>query len=143
QASTAEIEDAADISQATDFVLKKEKKYEELLSEGGSNLSGGQKQRLSIARAVVRRPDIYIFDDSTYALDYQAEVRLSSRLKQETGNSTVIIVAQRVSTIRFADKIIVLDKGKIVAEGTHDYLLKTSPIYYDIASSQIREEELT
>lgn len=143
QASTAEIEDAADISQATDFVLKKEKKYEELLSEGGSNLSGGQKQRLSIARAVVRRPDIYIFDDSFSALDYQTDVRLRSRLKQETGNSTVIIVAQRVSTIRFADKIIVLDKGKIVAEGTHDDLLKTSPIYYDIASSQMREEELT
>lgn len=141
-ASENELIDASDISQAKDFILKKSERFEEVLSEGGSNLSGGQKQRLSIARAVVRKPDIYIFDDSFSALDYATDVRLRSRLKQETGQSTVIIVAQRVSTILHADKIIVLDEGKKVAEGTHEELLRTSQIYYDIASSQLREEEL-
>lgn len=141
-ASTQEIDDASDISQAKDFIMKKEKRFEEHLSEGGSNLSGGQKQRLSIARAIVRRPDFYIFDDSFSALDYKTDRQLRRRLKQETGDSTVIIVAQRVSTIMHADKIIVLNEGRVVGEGTHRELLKTSSIYYDIASSQMREEEL-
>ena len=141
-ATELEMEEASDISQAKDFILDKTEKFEEHLSEGGSNLSGGQKQRLSIARAVVRRPDIYIFDDSFSALDYQTDKRLRGRLKKETGRSTVIIVAQRVSTILHADKIIVLNEGKVVAEGTHKELLKTSQIYYDIAASQMREEEL-
>lgn len=141
-ASHPELEEASEISQATDFILQKSKHFEEHLSEGGSNLSGGQKQRLSIARAVVRKPDFYIFDDSFSALDYQTDMRLRRRLKQETGQSTVIIVAQRVSTIMHADKIIVLNEGKVVAEGTHRELLETSPIYYDIAASQMRKEEL-
>lgn len=141
-ATTQEMEKATDISQARDFIQQKARQFEELLAEGGSNLSGGQKQRLSIARAVVRKPDIYIFDDSFSALDYQTDQKLRTRLKQETGNATVIIVAQRVSTILHADKIIVMEEGKMVAEGTHEELLKSSRIYYDIASSQLREEEL-
>lgn len=141
-ATNVELEEATDISQAKDFILDKAEKFDEHLSEGGSNLSGGQKQRLSIARAVVRKPDIYIFDDSFSALDYQTDRRLRSRLKNETGQSTVIIVAQRVSTIMHADKIIVLNEGQVVAEGTHKELLKSSDIYYDIAASQLREEEL-
>lgn len=141
-ATPPEMEKASDISQARDFIQQKTEKFEEHLSEGGSNLSGGQKQRLSIARAIVRKPDIYIFDDSFSALDYQTDVKLRTHLKKETGDSTVIIVAQRVSTILHADKIIVMNEGKTVAEGTHQELLKTSKIYYDIASSQMREEEL-
>lgn len=141
-ATTQEMEKASTISQARDFIQQKAEKFNEHLSEGGSNLSGGQKQRLSIARAIVRKPDIYIFDDSFSALDYQTDVRLRTQLKKETSDSTVIIVAQRVSTILHADKIIVMDEGKAVAEGTHKELLKTSSIYYDIASSQLREEEL-
>lgn len=141
-ATTHEMEEASDISQAREFILKKPEKFEEHLAEGGSNLSGGQRQRLSIARAVVRRPDIYIFDDSFSALDYKTDALLRQRLKQETGKATVIIVAQRVSTIMHADKIIVLEDGEAVAEGTHRELLKSSPIYYEIASSQLRKEEL-
>lgn len=141
-ATSQEMEKASDISQARDFIQQKKEKFEEHLSEGGSNLSGGQKQRLSIARAIVRRPDVYIFDDSFSALDYQTDIKLRTHLKKETGNSTVIIVAQRVSTILHADKIIVMNNGEKVAEGTHKELLKTSEIYYDIASSQMREEEL-
>ncbi|AQS52896.1 putative ABC transporter ATP-binding protein [Jeotgalibaca dankookensis] len=141
-ATHGEMEEASDISQATDFILDKAEKFEEHLSEGGSNLSGGQKQRLSIARAVVRRPDFYIFDDSFSALDYKTDQQLRNRLKKETLHATVIIVAQRVSSILHADKIIVLNEGRVVGEGTHRELLKTNKIYYDIASSQLREEEL-
>ncbi|WP_062532241.1 ABC transporter ATP-binding protein [Jeotgalibaca dankookensis] len=141
-ATHGEMEEASDISQATDFILDKAEKFEEHLSEGGSNLSGGQKQRLSIARAVVRRPDFYIFDDSFSALDYKTDQQLRNRLKKETLHATVIIVAQRVSSILHADKIIVLNEGRVVGEGTHRELLKSNKIYYDIASSQLREEEL-
>lgn len=141
-ATHGEMEEASDISQATDFILDKAEKFEEHLSEGGSNLSGGQKQRLSIARAVVRRPDFYIFDDSFSALDYKTDQQLRNRLKKETLHATVIIVAQRVSSILHADKIIVLNEGRVIGEGTHRELLKSNKIYYDIASSQLREEEL-
>ncbi len=105
-------------------------------------MSGGQKQRLSIARAIVKRPDIYIFDDSFSALDYQTDVKLRTALNGITKESTVLIVAQRVSTIMNADKILVLNEGNVVAEGTHRELLKTCDIYYDIASSQLTKEEL-
>lgn len=141
-ASTNEVEEASDISQAQDFILAKPDQYEEYLAEGGSNMSGGQKQRLSIARAIIKKPDIYIFDDSFSALDYQTDARLRERLKAETKVSAVLIVAQRVGSIRHADKIIVLDKGVIVAQGKHEELLKTSEIYYAIASSQLSKEEL-
>ncbi|ALV20878.1 MULTISPECIES: ABC transporter ATP-binding protein [Carnobacterium] len=141
-ATTNEVEEASDISQAKDFILSKPDQYEEYLAEGGSNMSGGQKQRLSIARAIIKKPDIYIFDDSFSALDYQTDARLRERLKAETKESAVLIVAQRVGSIRHADKIIVLDKGVIVAQGKHEELLKTSDIYYAIASSQLSKEEL-
>lgn len=141
-ASTKEIEQATDISQAKEFILSKPDKYEELLAEGGSNMSGGQKQRLSIARAIIKKPDIYIFDDSFSALDYQTDARLRERLKAETQEASVLIVAQRVGSIRHANKIIVLDKGNVVAQGTHEELLKTSEIYYAIAASQLTKEEL-
>lgn len=105
-------------------------------------MSGGQKQRLSIARAIIKKPDIYIFDDSFSALDYQTDSKLRARLKLETKKAAVLIVAQRVGTIMHADNIIVLNKGVVVAQGTHDELLKTSDVYYDIASSQLSKEEL-
>lgn len=141
-ATPAEMREAADIAQATDFISQKPNGYEEMLSEGGSNFSGGQKQRLAIARAVIRRPEIYIFDDSFSALDYQTDAKLRARLKKETTESTVMIVAQRVGTIMHADKIIVLNEGDVVGIGTHRELLETCPIYYDIAASQLSEEEL-
>ncbi|WP_265458560.1 ABC transporter ATP-binding protein [Enterococcus sp. HY326] len=141
-ATMEEMEAAADIAQASDFISQKALGYDEELSEGGSNFSGGQKQRLAIARAVIRRPEIYVFDDSFSALDYQTDAKLRARLKKETTESTVLIVAQRVGTIMHADKIIVLNEGKVVGEGTHEELLKSSSIYYDIAASQLSEEEL-
>ncbi|OJG81246.1 ABC transporter ATP-binding protein/permease [Enterococcus pallens] len=141
-ATPAEMREAADIAQATDFISQKPNGYDEMLSEGGSNFSGGQKQRLAIARAVIRRPEIYIFDDSFSALDYQTDAKLRARLKKETTESTVMIVAQRVGTIMHADKIIVLNEGDVVGMGTHRELLETCPIYYDIAASQLSEEEL-
>lgn len=141
-ASTEDLWDALKISQAYDFINDKPDKLDTFLSEGGNNLSGGQKQRLCIARAVIRKPNIYIFDDSFSALDYKTDAKLREALKKETVNSTVLIVAQRVGTIRNADKIIVLNNGEIVAEGTHKELLKTSEVYYDIASSQLSREEL-
>ncbi|MGY3777370.1 ABC transporter ATP-binding protein [Isobaculum melis] len=141
-ATKDELDTASEIAQASEFIQLKPEKFEEHLSEGGSNMSGGQKQRLSIARAVVKRPDVYIFDDSFSALDYQTDAKLRARLKRETGNSTVLIVAQRVGTIMDADKILVLNEGVVVAEGTHKELLKTSDVYYDIAASQLSKEEL-
>ncbi|MHC5218493.1 ABC transporter ATP-binding protein [Enterococcus sp. LJL128] len=141
-ATMEEMERAADIAQASDFISQKQLGFDELLSEGGANFSGGQKQRLSIARAVIRNPEIYIFDDSFSALDYQTDAKLRARLKKETKESTVLIVAQRVGTIMHADKIIVLDEGNIVGMGTHKELLENCPIYYDIAASQLSEEEL-
>ena len=141
-ATQEEMERAAEIAQATDFISKKTDGYDELLSEGGANFSGGQKQRLAIARAIIRRPEIYIFDDSFSALDYQTYAKLRARLKKETTESTVLIVAQRVGTIMHADKIIVLNEGEVVGIGTHRELLENCPIYYDIAASQLSKEEL-
>lgn len=141
-ADNKEVEEASDISQSKDFILKKPNQFDEFLSEGGSNMSGGQKQRLSIARAIIKKPDIYIFDDSFSALDYQTDAKLRARLKMETKNAAVLIVAQRVGTIMHADNIIVLNKGVVVAQGTHAELLKKSDVYYDIASSQLSKEEL-
>ena len=141
-ANKKEVDEASDISQSKDFILKKPNKFDEFLSEGGSNMSGGQKQRLSIARAIIKKPDIYVFDDSFSALDYQTDAKLRARLKLETENAAVLIVAQRVGTIMHADNIIVLNKGVMVAQGTHEELLKKSDVYYDIASSQLSKEEL-
>ncbi|WP_407857710.1 ABC transporter ATP-binding protein [Enterococcus hailinensis] len=141
-ATQAEMERAVEIAQATDFIAQKPDGYEEKLAEGGSNFSGGQKQRLAIARAVIRQPEIYIFDDSFSALDYQTDARLRARLKKETTDAAVLIVAQRVGTIMHADKIIVLNEGDVVGIGTHRELLENCSIYYDIAASQLSKEEL-
>lgn len=141
-ATIGEMERAVDIAQASDFIAELPEGFDAHLSEGGTNFSGGQKQRLSIARAVIREPEIYIFDDSFSALDYQTDAKLRARLKQDTTQSTVLIVAQRVGTIMHADKIIVLNEGDVIGMGTHDELLATCPVYYDIAASQLSEEEL-
>ena len=141
-ASTGEVEYSTKVAQAYDFISKKQKKFDEVISEGGANLSGGQKQRLSIARAIVRRPEIYIFDDSFSALDFKTDATLRKRLKSETKDSVVLIVAQRVGSIMDADKIIVLNEGEVVGIGTHKELLKNCDIYYEIAESQLTKEEL-
>ena len=133
---------ALDIAQATDFVLSLPNGLDTVVSEGGSNFSGGQKQRLAIARAIIRQPEIFIFDDSFSALDYATDARLRERLRAETTESTTLIVAQRVGTIMNADKIVVLNEGDVVGIGTHKELLKNCAIYYDIAASQLSEEEL-
>lgn len=116
--------------------------YDAVITQGGSNVSGGQKQRLSIARALVRKPDIYVFDDSFSALDFKTDAKLREALKDETTNSTVVIVAQRVSTVADADQIIVLDKGEIVGIGTHQDLLEKNNVYREIVESQLSEEEI-
>lgn len=141
-ATQAELERAAQIAQAADFISRTPDGFDAHLAEGGTNFSGGQKQRLAIARAVIRQPEIYIFDDSFSALDYQTDAKLRARLKKETTESTVLIVAQRVGTIMNADKIVVLNEGDVVGIGTHKELLQTCPVYYDIAASQLSEEEL-
>ena len=140
--SEAEMEEAAQIAQAEEFISHKKKKYHSPIAQGGSNVSGGQKQRLSIARAIAKHPDIYIFDDSFSALDYKTDVTLRQALKQKTKDSTVIIVAQRISTILHAEQIIVLDDGKVAGIGTHKELLKNCETYYQIAASQLSEKEL-
>ena len=142
-ASHEELDQAADVAQAKDFIESRKERFETHLAEGGSNLSGGQKQRLSIARAVVKEPDIYIFDDSFSALDYKTDATLRRRLKEVTQDATVLIVAQRVGTIMDADQIIVLDKGEIVGRGTHEELMKTNDIYREIAQSQLNNQSLT
>ena len=142
-ASIEELDKAADVAQAKEFIESKEEQFETHLAEGGSNLSGGQKQRLSIARAVVKEPDIYIFDDSFSALDYKTDATLRKRLKEVTGDATVLIVAQRVGTIMDADQIIVLDHGEIVGRGTHEELLVSNEIYSEIARSQLNNQSLT
>ena len=142
-ASVEELEQAADISQAKEFIDSREERFDTHLAEGGSNLSGGQKQRLSIARAVVKDPDIFIFDDSFSALDYKTDATLRKRLKEVTGDATVLIVAQRVGTIMDADQIIVLDQGEIVGRGTHDELMESNEIYREIANSQLDSPSLT
>ena len=133
---------AAEIAQATEFIEGKEKKYQAPIAQGGSNVSGGQKQRLSIARAIAKDPEIFIFDDSFSALDFKTDSNLREALKEKTDNKTVIIVAQRISTILNADKIVVLEDGKIVGIGTHDELMKNNETYRQIALSQLSEEEL-
>lgn len=140
-ATSEELQAAADISQAKEFIESRDDRYQTHLAEGGSNLSGGQKQRLSIARAVVKKPDIYIFDDSFSALDYKTDAQLRARLKEVTQEATVLIVAQRVGTIMDADQIIVLDKGEIVGRGTHDELMQSNDIYREIANSQLNKAE--
>jgi ATP-binding cassette subfamily B multidrug efflux pump len=142
EATIQELERAAEIAQARDFISKKEDGFEERISEGGSNLSGGQRQRLAIARAIVKNPEIYIFDDSFSALDYITDLQLRTRLREEIADATMLIVAQRIGTIRHADKIIVLNEGEIVGEGKHEDLLRSCGIYYDIAASQLSEEEM-
>lgn len=141
-AETGEVEYSAKVAQAYDFISRKPKKFEEQISEGGSNVSGGQKQRLSIARAIVRKPEIYIFDDSFSALDFKTDAILRKRLKSETNDSIVLIVAQRIGSIMDADKIIVLNEGEVVGIGKHKELLKNCEIYHEIALSQLTEEEL-
>jgi len=141
-ATDEEIMRAAEIAQATEFILNMKDGFDSLVSQGGTNLSGGQKQRLSIARALVKKPQIYMFDDSFSALDFKTDAKLRSELKKETSNSTVLIVAQRVATIMDADKIIVLDEGKIVGMGKHEELLRTCEVYREIVSSQLSEEEI-
>ena len=142
-ASSADLNQAADVAQAKDFIESREEGFATHLAEGGSNLSGGQKQRLSIARAVIKNPDIYIFDDSFSALDYLTDAILRRRLKEVTQNATVLIVAQRVGTIMDADQIIVLDKGEIVGRGRHEELMETNAIYREIAESQLKNASLT
>lgn len=142
EATDEEIRHAAEIAQAADFIMDKPKGFKERIVEGAGNLSGGQKQRLSIARALVRKPDIYIYDDSFSALDMKTDAVLRQALKPEVKNAIVIIVAQRVSTIMDADQILVLDEGRLAASGRHEELLKTCPLYYEIAASQLSEEEL-
>ncbi len=142
-ASVEELEQVADISQAKEFIDSREERFDTHLAEGGSNLSGGQKQRLSIARAVVKDPDVFIFDDSFSALDYKTDATLRKRLKEVTGDATVLIVAQRVGTIMDADQIIVLDQGEIVGRGTHDELMESNEIYREIANSQLDSPSLT
>jgi ATP-binding cassette subfamily B protein len=141
-ANEADLAIAAQVAQATGFIESSQDGFEREIAQGGSNVSGGQKQRLSIARALVRKPDIYIFDDSFSALDYKTDVALRRALKEYTGNSTVLIVAQRINTIMHAEQIIVLDHGRVVGKGTHNELLKTCATYQEIASSQLSEEEL-
>ena len=133
---------SAQIAQADDFIKEKPDGYQSEIAQGGTNVSGGQKQRLSIARAVAKHPDIYLFDDSFSALDYKTDVALRRALKEHTAESTVLIVAQRISTILHAEQIIVLDEGRIVGKGTHKELLKTCEVYRQIASSQLSKEEL-
>ena len=136
------IKEAIEVAQGTDFVLKMENKYDSLIARGGTNISGGQKQRLAIARAIARDPEIYIFDDSFSALDYKTDFILRRELKKYTKDATNLIVAQRIGTIKEADKIFVLDEGKVVGEGTHKDLIKKCEIYREIALSQLGEEEL-
>lgn len=136
------MEKAARIAQACNFIEEKPEGYDSAIAQGGTNVSGGQKQRLSIARAIAKNPDIYIFDDSFSALDYKTDVTLRKALKEETVDSTVIIVAQRISTILHAEQIIVLDEGRIVGVGTHKELLDSCEVYQQIASSQLSKEEL-
>ena len=141
-ATDAEVQRAAEVAQAWDFIQEKEEKVDSEIAQGGTNVSGGQKQRLSIARSIAKRPEIYIFDDSFSALDYKTDVVLRRALKKETKDATTLIVAQRISTILHADRILVLDEGRVVGQGTHKELLKSCEVYRQIAMSQLSEEEL-
>ncbi|MEG1871199.1 MAG: ABC transporter ATP-binding protein, partial [Peptostreptococcaceae bacterium] len=141
-ATEEDINKASRIAQATEFIDSKPERYESEISQGGTNVSGGQKQRLSIARAIAKNPEIYIFDDSFSALDFKTDSKLRKALKEEISESTVLIVAQRISTILNAEQIIVLDEGNIVGKGTHKELLNNCEVYNQIALSQLSKEEL-
>ena len=141
-ASKEDVKQAAAIAQATEFIEEKEGTYEAPIAQGGTNVSGGQKQRLSIARAIAKKPEILIFDDSFSALDYKTDVTLRRELKKQTADTTTLIVAQRISTILHADLIIVLDDGKIAGKGTHKELMENCEVYRQIAKSQLSEKEL-
>lgn len=142
-ATDEEVKKAAETAQAMEFISGMEEKLDSPISQGGTNVSGGQKQRISIARALIRKPEIYIFDDSFSALDFKTDAKLRKALKSETHNSTMIMVAQRVSTVIDADRIIVLNNGRIEGMGTHDELLKTNKVYREIVASQMSEEEIS
>ena len=137
-----DVKRAVAIAQSTDFVEKMEGQYHAPIAQGGTNVSGGQKQRLSIARAVVRDPEIFIFDDSFSALDYKTDRLLRDALKEQTGDATRLIVAQRIGTVLDADQILVLDEGKVVGAGTHKELMESCEVYRQIAYSQLSKEEL-
>jgi ATP-binding cassette subfamily B protein len=141
-ADDGEIKEAADIAQASDFVEAARDQYQSYLAQGGANVSGGQRQRLSIARALTKKPEIIVFDDSFSALDFRTDALLRRALREKRKGVTQLVIAQRVGTIMTADQIIVLDRGQIVGKGTHRELLKTCPEYYEIAVSQLPEEEL-
>jgi len=136
------VRDAIETAQAADFVFGKPEGLEAEVAQGGTNFSGGQKQRLSIARALVKKPPIYIFDDSFSALDFKTDATLRQALKKNVGNSTVLIVTQRVATAISSDQILVLDNGRLIGQGTHQELLKSCQTYQEIASSQLSKEEL-
>ena len=142
QITDADVKKAASIAQATEFIDAKPEGYQSPIAQGGSNVSGGQKQRLSIARAIAKKPKIYLFDDSFSALDFKTDVALRRALKAETGNATVIIVAQRISTVLHANQILVLDEGRLVGKGTHAQLMTSCPEYQEIARSQLSQKEL-
>jgi ATP-binding cassette subfamily B protein len=142
-ATQNEIEHAAQVAQASEFITKMEKGFNSQISQGGTNVSGGQMQRLSIARALVRKPKIFIFDDTFSALDFKTDAKLRVALKDEIKEATVIIVAQRVSTVLDADQIIVLEDGKIMGIGKHKDLIKTCKVYLDIVSSQLTQTEIS
>lgn len=141
EATLREIKAAAEVGQAKEFIEKKESAYQARVAQGGSNFSGGQKQRLAIARAVCRDPQIFLFDDSFSALDYRTDRTLRESLRKAAGNATILIVAQRISTIRNADRIIVLEKGRVAGQGRHEELLENCPVYREIALSQLSEKE--
>jgi len=141
-ANDREIRHASDVAQASEFILNMPEKFDSMISQGGTNVSGGQMQRLSIARALVRKPEIYVFDDTFSALDFKTDANLWAALKKEIRESTVIIVAQRVSTVIDANRIIVLDNGKIAGIGTHQELMKNCEVYKSIVSSQLSVSEI-
>jgi ATP-binding cassette subfamily B protein len=141
-ATDEEIRHAADIAQATEFITKMPDGFDSQIAQGGTNVSGGQMQRLSIARALVRKPEIYVFDDTFSALDFKTDARLRAALKGETRDATVLIVAQRVSTVMDADQIIVLDEGRMVGIGNHRELMDTCLVYYGIVASQLSATEI-
>jgi len=141
-ASDAEVAHAAETAQALEFILAMPEGFQSVIAQGGTNVSGGQRQRLAIARALVRKPEIFIFDDTFSALDFRTDARLRAALKNETAESTVIIVAQRVTTVMDADRIIVVDDGRVAGMGTHRELIRTCEVYREIVSSQLSEEEL-
>ena len=136
------MKDAARVAQAEEFIAAKTEGYDSPVAQGGTNVSGGQKQRLAIARAIAKDPRIYLFDDSFSALDYKTDAQLRRALSQKAASATVIIVAQRISTILHADQILVLEEGRIVGKGTHAQLLESCPQYREIAGSQLSESEL-